>query len=676
VGDINLTRHDRIARHMKCIRIGIVFIVPLLFLVISLSTLYDYGWNWDAYQHLVRGQAYLRLFTGGKANNDAVTPYQGRLSYYENNPFDITWLTKVIGHPPATDIINASVNQLLYKHLGIMGDLESYYVWGIFVTALAALSVGLWGYQTSGLVAGVLSVIAYYSLPLLFSEQHFNFKDPSIAAYNTIFLYLFWLGVSRKNSLYLLLASLVGGLSLGTKFNILFFGPVLLVWLIWYMGGRIGQWFRSTSIRFTVMFFLVPIVMVAVFYCTYPLLWSNFSSNMISVIDFYRQVGGGRCPYAATTGMWFIRCTDWQTVRLFMVTIPIPTLILGVIGGILAFKLLGRRVTAPFLWVLVFVSIVIRVVTPISSLYGGSLRQILEFIGPLSLLAGLGGSWLVSRYKPHALVFLCLILLYVPVFWSIKSLYPNENLYYNAFVGGVGNAVQHGYPLAVNTYGNGYKQAIDWINKNVPYGSSVYLVEGLSSAVPSIVFRHDILYKGQAPQLHTFDGSYLMELTEPGMDIDQIHNTKFVHAFLIPVYEKKVDSVPIVSVWKNDAQHSVKTLDFTTEVKVIPAHTLLGKDEVVLDLGGVYRLKRLEMKTTNPACAGAINSTYVLRSTDGVFYTKFLNVTSDFSLVASKYQSEGIYIFTGERARFIKFYSYNETSCDLTTVAYSVIVFP
>jgi hypothetical protein len=664
---------------MKWVRRAAVFVFPLIFLVISLLTLYDYGVNWDSVQHFVRGQIYYRYLTTGKKDFIGLQATGvSKRSFYETTALDFQWTEKMtIGHPPLTDILLAASNHLFYQTLGWTEDIQGYHLYIVLITFFMACIIAIWSYQLFGLFASAISVITLYTYPLLFAEQHFNQKDPAVASYFTACLYFVWLGITKKKIAPIGIAAIFAGLSLGTKFDILFAAPIVGIWLLFVFFQKVRSGNKKLlTPQIMVALISIPVIAFLIFFVTYPALWSDPVHRVLSVINYYRDIGASRCFYPPFTGKWFLECGDFHTIQLYGTTLPVPTVFLSLIGAVWALKKAGEHRLAPLLWFIWLAITLGRATLPITSLYGGSLRQIMEFIPAAALLSGAGAYAIVKyiRWK-SALVGIALFLLYIPVGIRLINLHPNENLYYNAFIGGVSGAVQYGFTVPVNTYGNGYKQAIDWINKNVPVGSTVYLVDGISSAVPPVLFRPDIQYKGGTPTLYAFDGSYLMELVEPGMDISAYHNTKYVHAFLIPVYEKKVDGVPIVSVWKNDALYADKLYDFTNEATVSPQDLPIVENEIVLDLGAEYRLKRLEMKTTNAVCETAINSAYVFLSQDRIFYSRMMNVTSDFLPAAKKYGYEGAFIFTGQKERFIKLYSFSDYGCDLSTVKYSVITF-
>lgn len=637
--------------------------------IVALFTQKDYGWNWDSFQHLARGQAYYRYFTTDKTDNLGVVPYDGRLSFYEKTAFDFAWAAKMtIGHPPTNDIILAAWNQLFYKRLGLVEDLVAYHLYGVLLTWIAAIVIALWSYEISGWFGATVAMLAYWGFPLLFAEEHFNIKDPAVFSYNIISLYLFWLGVTRKKPLFILLSAIVAGVSLGTKFNIIFLLPVLVLWLLWYTRGNVSRWWRHVSVSFRIALVITPVIVFSIFFFTYPALWSNPVKNVLSVVKYYQDIGGSRCPYVPATGLWFIRCTDWQTVHLFLVQIPIPTILLAGVGSVAALATVGRYGFAPFLWLIYMATMTLRVVLPINSLYGSALRQIMEIIGPLSLLAGFGADWARRRLGSRAVIMVFIIVLYVPVFWTMMKLHPNENLYTNLLEDLFWKNTKQQLVNGVVSYGNAYKQGIDWINTHAESGANVSLVTGIGSAVPYTMFRPDLHYgafwSGYAQQ-----GEYLLEITDAESSA-QFFPYLYASRILVPVYEKILEGFPIVRVWKNDAAHVRPELRQTVPVTVQKA--VWDKDEIVIQLQHMTRLQSLSITTTATACRNSVMNTYVLVSPDGSTYRRMYETIQELAVFDAKILR---YPFSGEAAAFIKLFFYGSDDCDASLMHIEVMGF-
>src|SRR3989344_7222995 len=119
------------------------FFLPLVFFIISLFTIYDYGMNWDSPVHFARGHAYLRYMLTGKTNYDGLPHFclnsnnlgshrdsatgevcdrhrKVRVSEYESYLLDFnSWVSKgTYGHPAFSDIMLAVSNTIFFKSLG------------------------------------------------------------------------------------------------------------------------------------------------------------------------------------------------------------------------------------------------------------------------------------------------------------------------------------------------------------------------------------------------------------------------------------------------------------------------------------------------------------------------------------------------------------------------------
>jgi len=403
----------------------------------------------------------------------------------------------------------------------------------------------------------------------------------------------------------------------------------------------------------------VPIITFSIFYYSYPALWDNPISKILSVIQYYKEVGGSRCYYVPLTGQWISACSDVHTIRLLITTLPFVTLFLLFYGFLYAWKRINKHTCVLLLWLLWFVITLVRATLPITALYGGSLRQIMEFIPAVSLLSGFGAAFfwnsLGKRFSGYVFI---LLLCYLPIIITMVRLHPNENLFYNTLAGGLKGAVDKKFPIAVNTYGNGYKKAIDWINKNAVSGSSVYIATGIASAVPSVYFRPDILYRGSLRYLEGFDHSYIIELTQPGMDIRFFHNMRFLKKFVNPIKEFSIDEVPYVTIWKLDDAY--KRIEQNTKtIKPIFIRTFLGGWQIEFD--HVYNMMNIQLVQGDDHCRYQLFNSYVLFSYDGVQYTRFSE-----QMAAEKNKI----LFAGDKVKNIIFIPLTTDECNMESLQF------
>ena len=151
-----------------------------------------------------RGQAYLHYFLTGNRNYSDIplhfNGWQKPGQWYFQDPdflgiktdlpgnkalprsmyqvedmnYDYFLKTDGDGHPPLSDIMSALFNEVLFRRLGIINDVDSYRVYGIL---LASITVGLvfyWASVLYGKTSGIVAALAISLYPLYWAESHFN----------------------------------------------------------------------------------------------------------------------------------------------------------------------------------------------------------------------------------------------------------------------------------------------------------------------------------------------------------------------------------------------------------------------------------------------------------------------------------------------------------------------
>lgn len=696
------------------------FFLPLLFFIAGLTTLYDYGMNWDSPVHFARGQAYLRYILTGKTNYDGLPRYcmnadnlisqvdhetgevcdrhrKVRVSAYESNLIDFnSWVAQsVYGHPAFSDLILAASNKIFFQYLGWVEDVDAYHLYSLFTTFLLALTVAVWAKQTFGIFASIISVLTVYTFPLLAGEQHFNVKDPPMAAFFTLSLFLFWLSLIKKKPLYLILSALAGGASFGTKFNFIFAPFILLPWIIAF-GITLLRTNTVRSVLSRKMFFafcLYPIIVFLVFFLTWPALWSDPLRSVPQVFSYYQDIGGPSCGYSFPNYLWFINCSQLITLKYFIYTIPPFSLFLfatGIIVSIVRFKEKGF---AAILWLSFFTITIMRVTLSISNIYGG-LRQIMEFIGPFAMTTGIGALFLrdltvktltklpqEKALKKKTLVFAVSVLLglgYIPIAIELIRLHPNENVYFNSLIGGLKGAAEKNFPGYGNTYGNAYLQGVKWLNQNAKPGARLALVSGLGQNLSRGQLRYDIDFANNYRSGYNQEGEYLMLLIAGNETWIETFRHKYL-SLLNPLYDLKVDGVSLLTIWKNDKKYLKDgiNLDSQTERKIDLKFIAAGnKKEVIIKLNGNKNLKALGLTFPSQKCKDTMIGAKIYISTNGGEYIQKAEGVNNFTdREIFGYNTDFVYLFPGDEAQYIKIIPPEDYSCELSTINFTVFTF-
>ncbi len=545
----------------------------ILFFISGFLTLGNYGISWDEPTHFKRGQGYLWYLLTGDNTYQKLPPYdllraQNDSSYhersiYQDDKHNAAFYRTIDGtHPPLADILSSSTNMVFYQRLGILGDIESYHLFEIFVASIGVAVLFLFVYESFGLIAAFFSTIIFATYPLFWAESHFNIKDPIETSWIILTLYFLWKGIKSSSARFILISSVFAGFALATKFNVIFLPLIVLPWLFFVFKTHKKEFLSFVKTRrFLLLIFLYPIIVFTIFYVSYPFLWDSPIANIGKVLTYYQRNALDPTFANAVLPSW-----PFYAIRWVILTAP-PLVLLGLILSLVFLKKNLTKYHGFFLLVLLwFLVPVLRVSIPGVNIYGG-VRQIMEYIPAIAILAGVGigkmVTWLhgymVKLKKPYnylAIQPLTLLVIFTFSIYPLIRLHPNENVYFNFLIGGLKGAAESGVPAAGNSFGNAYYQGAMWINENAIQDAKLTLIQGSSVNIPKYKLRSDINLSDDYFSGINRDGEYLMALTYNYEHKENFYAWEYVERFLEPIYEVKADNVPILKIWKNDLEHT------------------------------------------------------------------------------------------------------------------------
>lgn len=699
--------------------------MPVFFLVISLAVQYDYGMNWDSPVHFSKGQAFFRYMTTGKTDysdnplfcqnehslNAQVDYFTGercdrhrktRVSEYESTLLDYSWAIKnVYGHPAVNDIMAAALNTVFFKYLGWVEDIQAYHLLSVLSTFMLAVIVASWVRKTNGFLASCIAVLVVYTYPLLAGEQHFNIKDPPMAAFFTASIYFFWRGINEVKVRYIFISAVMAGISMGVKFNFIFAPFIVAPWLLTVLWCRIQSIrekmkkarrgivstmafvYRHTPRRFILAFILYPVIIGTTLYLLWPTLWPAPLERIHTVVSYYQDIGEATCPFAKWTISWLTSCSDPLPFTYFLTTIPVVSLILFFAGFIVLTRRIGDVSYVGLLWILFFLVTLGRAIAPISSLYGG-IRLIMEFIAPFAMIAGVGGAYIaegIGRFMKvsygYSIGASIVILSFIPISIQLVRLHPNENLYFNWLVGGLEGAEEHQIKGYGNSYGNALFQAVTWINENAKKDAVVAVAFGNAQNISRASLRPDILLANTARSGYFQNGEYQVALNAQFDQNPDLFRYKFLSRYLDPVHVIAVEGVPIATVWNNDKQYVKPGVDLQTEYEIPTTVTYLPTGEVVIALAREYRLKRLELTLpySSDECINTVKGYSIAIHRKEWSYTmpeQFNNFAVD---EIAGYDADSVFLFAEDTADSIAILAPQSASCDLNALTAKVFTF-
>ena len=644
-------------------RLAFVLLAPAMFLIVSILTLSDYGINWDSPKHFIRGQAYLHfVLTGNKnfldyptlpnpkgapdtvdfnvegATNSSIIKqrtvdhFSGRRSYFQSDfyTFDYFMTRHVHTHPEVNDFMTAFSNFIFYQKLGLFGDIEAYHLFVVLVTLALISAISLWVYHSWGILASVVSTFSLAAYPLVFAESHFNIKDPVLMAFFGLAILSFSVGFSNRKPLFIIISALSAGLALGTKFNVIFLPLILGPWFLFNVILRIKnrkvkklKWISLLGgSKMLVCILLYPFIALSVLFVLSPYLWVDPVGHFFEIVNYYKGIGVGtpeeQSPYLVSG--WNIYPLVW-----ILITTPLPILLLSLLGLFQAlFLSLKKRSDIAFLILLWFVVPIIRVMWPGTNIYGG-VRQIMEFVPAMAILAGVGVFFL-HKILPSKLVVVSISLSLIFVGLELVRIHPFENVYFNQLIGGLSGARDRRIPSWGNSYGNVYLQGINWLNKNAEINARLTLPVNYISSIPRLKLRNDIALDSHYFSGQAREGEYAME-----MYYDWPLRTKYKYAyyetFLYPVHEVVVDGVPLLKVWKNDLLHTKS--GFEKEIVIDPLSIEIEQQKLKINFASQVFLTRLAVDYSVDNCQNQIENGFIAVSEDGINFIRESNPLYD-----------------------------------------------
>lgn len=656
---------------MKLWRFFTAFII-ITYAVVGVLTLPNYGVNWDEINHSTRGQAYLNYFlTGQKSYNQRMFESGRRTSFYQMPGFDFSYQMKKDGdHPVLSDILSSFFNVIFYQKLGILGDFDAYHLYGIVLVTLFLIFLYFWVERAYGGFTGFISVLSLVLYPLFYGESHFNVqKDIPETVYMTATALAFYTAYTQRSVRWMIATGVLAGAALGTKLNVVFLIPSVGIWVFFLGLRRFFRYMANSPRKFLVALLFASLIAVGIFYGSWPWLWQNPIGNLAQSLGYYRRMGIVSVPALPT--QYYVFGLNTYALQWILFTTPVVTLLLSLIG------MLSK---ANYYILILFLLPIARVSFSFTSMYGG-VRQIMEYVPAMAILAGIGAQVIVTsllRYfvtwkkiskknKTRLTIVLqvMVILSFVPITLKMIKMHPNESIYFNPLIGGLKGAAVRNIPGWGNSLGSTYRQGVRWINEHVEEEARVSLAFEPMSALPSSEFRPDLRFSNLYRSGLKREGEYIIGVTHEG-DAHRYLNYRYAERFLEPVYSVTVEGVPILKVWKNDEEHT-RPEYLTRVVDIKGIHTKVVGSTLHVEFPQVVRLVQLHILFKEEMCdlpaQGRLFISLNGHSWSEPFPGTLLESSSYHWLKPHNARGKLFYIFADDKAKFLRITNNNETSC-------------
>jgi uncharacterized membrane protein len=701
--------------------------LALIFIIAGIVTISDYGMSWDAAFRMMRGQAYAQLYLNGKLNygfsskispviinpGDSVSRYHSsawetdngkpnlparpipqadfknfetknklRTSFYQTDAWNGNYfLHEETGHLPLIDTLAAFSNRLFHSALGILGDIESYQLIYILASAIGIFVVTAFTYQiTESQIAAAIAGISLGLFPLFLGDSHINMKDPVQASFYAGSIWGFWNWIRTNRLRWFGVFGAFIALALGVKWQVGFLPLVFIPWLFFIRKTpEFKHWFKLKKllILFTLLLVSCILFMIVIF----PDSWSNPAGKLIEVGQFYLGVGtGGDNSSLQPDGFYGPLGINLYPIALFLTQTPEIILFLIIVSLFSGVNNWNKDHLKSFLLILLWAfEPLLRLTSPhVRDLLG--LRQIMEFIPGLAVLAGLGVWYLLkttksklqipnnfqfSNPKTWILEFICILVLVIWLLIPVISFHPNEHDYFNSLAGGLNGAEKEKLVDWTLTYGNVYKEAAMWLDKNSEPNANLALLAGTEYGISPLWLRDDISFSPYHFSALDQKGEYFFVLYTP--DIQPDFAIEFPQKFLKPIHQIMVDGAPVLSIYKNSPEFLKDGYKSETKVNnaTIQAGTIFDQKVFELNLQKNVGITRVIISGANPECLNSpINDIFIFEEATQVA-NKQVDPRQVYPFSEAKFMDNGNleFFFPAPKSQYLTIVPGQQNSC-------------
>lgn len=448
----------------KNILIGLL--ISLIYLVINLFIINDYGISWDFHYHHFAGMHHLgqKVPSIDEPSNIPFTPPDPRLT--TDDPFG-----------PFVQILPTSSYLFFYDKLHLLPFDSAYNLPSVFMGSLGVLILFLFINEAVNFPVAVFSAIFLALLPTHFGYLHNNMKDVPNAFAFTLAIYLFWRLTRYKRKRDLIFAVISFAFAFNVKINSVM---VPVVCLIWFMFNERKQLTQILKNKLVILYFILsPLAATAVWW---PF-WKDPLGKLLQLPYFYSHntinmpvLFLGKILHSAVNIPWY-----YPWVYIFITT-PLGILFSFLIGILVSLTRFFRKNEIYSLVIIWLFVPLLRYLSPKASAIDG-MRHFMEIIYPLCVLAGMGFftiyNYLNKLTKQKNIGLIVFSIIAITLVYNLVKFHPYQASFYNALTGGIKGA---NGKFDIDFWGVPQKDAMNWLNKNAMTNSYIHIVMAQSSA--------------------------------------------------------------------------------------------------------------------------------------------------------------------------------------------------
>jgi 4-amino-4-deoxy-L-arabinose transferase-like glycosyltransferase len=299
----------------------------------------------------------------------------------------------------------------------------------VLFSSIAVVLVFFIGVRLFSLYIGVVSGIVLAMLPHFLGYSQLATHESLITCFFTATVFSYILYFQKKNTLYLLLAGILTGITLELKqSNILLFVFLLGLYFLW-------KHFYSKKHKISLThIFLISLTGIITYFVLWPMPLFHFSQFIAFTNEMWFE-NGGKIPellFGIPMGGPF-----FFYIVAYFVTTPVVILLLGVLGIIAAAKKKTWEYWAIILW------FIVPFLMSFFHQRQMMVRYIIEFYAPLSILCAVGLEHITSTFTGKRIKYITALLLTGYLALILIKISPYYLDYYNEIVGGTTNVYKN-----------------------------------------------------------------------------------------------------------------------------------------------------------------------------------------------------------------------------------------
>lgn len=401
----------------------------------------------------------------------------------------------------------------------------------VFLTSFAAVLVFLIGMRYASIYTGLAAGMIFSMLPIALGHSQIVMLEALALFFFTASMYAFFLFLGKPDKKRVILCGIALGFAVLTRETHLMLIPIMLT--ILFIKHRVSE----EKITRAVLYRMIAVFLIGFF--TFFLLWPMpfFHPDYIYHYTLSLRAAQTTSIPEVFFGKLMLVPIPYYFVY-FIITTPFLILLLGLVG----LKKIDRSKN----WV--WYSLVLWICFPfLLSFYHTrqqGIRYIIQICAPLALIAGMGFEAMVYRFtKKMKYKIALLLLLFVYQFIILWRITPYYIDYFNILVGGA-KGVYEKRLFHLAWWGEGIKEAFDYLEKNSPQKASVGIATSPSHILPPLTGRRVVPYEEE--KQYDFVVVNFYHVVRIGFDDSKVkRNYKLVYsvmadgAHLVDVYKKK-----------------------------------------------------------------------------------------------------------------------------------------